>query len=173
MNPFCQHDLIHDEDSISYQYLFATMPGTDRLYFLHENGFAYYSGGEVSLLPAEWLGTVGKLPHFLATKTALYIAAHNGLYLIGQDDTLTKVLTPQTNAGFGSNDKVFDLGCDGHSVGFFGFKTGIYSLGPNRKATLIFQSSSPIQVYGVMPDKRSILYAEKEGSLKLLSAQCE
>ena len=84
-----------------------------------------------------------------------------------------RVLTPQTKSGFGVNAKVFDLGRDGHSVGFFGWNTGIYSLGPNRKATLIFQSPSPVRVYGVMPDKRSILFAEMEGSLKLLNAHCE
>lgn len=165
--------LVHDEKSISYQFRFAKMNGTNRLYFLHKNGFAYFSGGEVSLLPSEWLDTVGELPHFFSTKNALYVAANNGLFLLGQDDTLMKVLIPQIKSGFGLNSKVFDLGCDGHSVGFFGRNTGIYSLGPNRKATLVFQSSSPIRVYGVMPDKRSILFAEREGSLKLLSAHCE
>ncbi|MBT8152997.1 hypothetical protein KMP13_03650 [Epibacterium ulvae] len=164
--------LIHDENSISYQYRFATMPGTDRLYFLHGNGFAYYSGGEVSPLPAEWLDTVGKLPHFLTSETALYVIASNGLFRFGQDDTLTKVWTPQSKVGFGPNNYVFDLECEGNSIGFLGRKTGIYSLDPNGEATLIAQSHSAIQVYGVMPDKKSILFAESNGQLKLLSAEC-
>ncbi|WP_299602618.1 hypothetical protein [uncultured Tateyamaria sp.] len=164
--------LIYDENSISYQYRFAAMPGTDRLYFLHENGFAYYSDGQVSLLPAEWLGIVGNLPHFLATNHALYVAATNGLFLLGRDDTLTEVLAPRTKAGFGSNDKVFDLGCGGLSIGFFGWKTGIYSLNPTGEAALIMQSHSAIEVYGALPDGKSILFSEKEGHLKLLRAEC-
>ena len=164
--------LLYDENSISYQYRFANMPGTDRLYFLHEDGFAYYSDGAVTVLPVEWLDTVGKLPHFFATNKALYVVARNGLYLLSQDDTLIEVLAPQEEVGFGLNDKVFDLGCDGQSIGFFGWKTGIYLLDPIGEADLIMQSQSPIRVYGTTADGRSILFSEKEGRLKLLSAEC-
>ena len=164
--------LSYDENSISYQYRFAAMPETDRLYFLHENGFAYYSNGVVKFLPTEWLDTVGNLPRFFATQHRLYVAASNGLYLLGEDDTLNQVLEPQTQSGFGVNDEVFDLGCDGYGVGFFGWQTGIYSLDPTGMVTLVAQSPSPIRVYGLMPDGRSILFSEQDGRLKLLSAEC-
>jgi hypothetical protein len=148
------------------------MPGADRLYFLHEDGFAYYSDGAVTFLPAEWLDTVGDLPHFSATSQALYVIAKNGLFLLGQDDMLTEVVVPQTKAGFGLNDTLIELGCGGQSIGFLGWKTGIYSLDPTGEADLIMQSQSPIRVYGVTPDGSSILFSEKEGRLKLLSSEC-
>lgn len=166
------HVLIYDENSISYQYRFASMPGTDRLYFLHEDGFAYYSDGAVTVLPADWLDTIGEFPHFFATSQALYVIAKNGLYLLGQDDMLTEVVVPQAKAGFGSNDTLIELGCDGQSIGFLGWKTGIYSLDPTGEAYLIMQSQSPIRVFGVTPDGTSILFSEKEGLLKLLSVEC-
>ncbi len=164
--------LIHDENSISYQYSFAAIAKTDRLYFLHEDGFAYYSNGKVKRLPAEWLDSVGKLPHFVTTNHALYIAAGNGFFLVGEDDTLTHVVAPQSQAGFGVDHNAFELECEGYGVGFFGSKTGIYSFDLNGMVTLIEQFPAPVKPYGVMPDGKSGLFSERDGHLKLLSAEC-
>ncbi len=164
--------LSHGEKSIIYQYHFATMPETDRLYFLHSGGFAYYSDGVVTRLPAEWLDTVGKFPKFLTTEQALYIAAQNGLYLLRPDNKLTEVIASPDEAGFATHSKLFDLVCAGQSIGFFGWKTGIYSLKPTGEVDLILQSEAPIRAYGTTPDGMSVLFSEKDGRLNLLTAEC-
>lgn len=160
-------------DTLFFTYSFATKPGSERIYFSHDQGFSYYEKGVVVSLPAEWEDIIGKRPKFLASHHDLYVTTLKGLYHVGQDDALELVLRWNLNRSSHWLDEVFNLDCGGLSVGFFQADRSIYSLEPNGNLSHIDGSSYPFRPYGIMPDGKSILYSELAGNLKLLSAKCE
>jgi hypothetical protein len=163
--------LLQNEKSISYQYEFETMPGTDRLYFLHSDGFGYFSEGEVIRLPESWLETVGKLPKFFKSHSSLYVGAKNGLFQITDDDQIKRVLRPDA-AGFSLGTEIHTMSCNNTSLGFVGFKTGVYIMRPDGEAERVYQATSPIRVLYVSPERNEVLFSERDGLLKQISVLC-
>lgn len=154
----------------TFQYEFGRMPGTDRIYFLHETGFAYYVDGAVTRLPDAWLETVGDLPRFRVLRDALYIAARKGLFLVGRDGTLTQVLAARDEVGFSLDAEVFDLGCE--AIAVLGRNAGIYRFSADGAVERVHDAGGPVRVLGQVPGDGPVLFAEKNGRLKLVEADC-
>ena len=164
--------LLQNENKISYQYEFETMPGTNRMYFLHSEGFAFYADGQVTALPKHWLSIVGDVPKFLKSHNALYVASDNGIFHITKDGRLVQLLKAK-KPHLSLHAKIFTTSCETKSIGFFGWRAGIYTMHSDGSAKLIYQSPSPVKIYGTSSAGDAVLFAEKEGQLKSVNVTCE